>query len=210
MRGQIAGPFTSADGKAIETIVPVNLGASGWNAAAPAADSLRAIAESGADGLTVHIAGPLGTAADSSNAFKGIDGTLLFSALAVVIVLLLLTYRSPVLWLLPVLSAGVALITAEAVIYLLAAHAYSASNWVAMHCRRHMELYGTTKEQLGWLAINSRRNAGLNPLAAYRDPMTMADYLTARPVADPLGLYDCDVPVDGSIATTEPRRFPIA
>jgi acetyl-CoA acetyltransferase len=84
--------------------------------------------------------------------------------------------------------------------YLLAAHAYSASNWVAMHCRRHMELYGTTKEQLGWLAINSRRNAGLNPLAAYRDPMTMDDYLTARPVADPLGLYDCDVPVDGSIA----------
>jgi acetyl-CoA acetyltransferase len=89
--------------------------------------------------------------------------------------------------------------------YLLAAHAYSASNWVAMHCRRHMELYGTTKEQLGWLAINSRRNAGLNPLAAYRDPMTMADYLTARPVADPLGLYDCDVPVDGSIALVVSR-----
>jgi RND superfamily putative drug exporter len=120
---QIAGPFTSTDGKAIETIVPINLGASGWNAAAPAANSLRAIAESGADGLNVHIAGPLGTAADSSNAFKGIDGTLLFSALAVVILILLLTYRSPVLWLLPVISAGVALITAEAVIYLLAAHA---------------------------------------------------------------------------------------
>jgi acetyl-CoA acetyltransferase len=83
---------------------------------------------------------------------------------------------------------------------LLAAHAYSASNWVAMHCRRHMELYGTTKEQLGWLAINSRRNAALNPLAAYRDPMSMEDYLTSRPVSTPLSLYDCDVPVDGSIA----------
>lgn len=83
---------------------------------------------------------------------------------------------------------------------LLAAHAYSAANWVAMHCRRHMHLYGTTKEQLGWLAINSRRNAALNPLATYRDPMTMNDYLTARPVSTPLGLYDCDVPVDGSIA----------
>jgi RND superfamily putative drug exporter len=47
----------------------------------------------------------------------------LFAALAVVIVLLLLTYRSPVLWLLPVISAGVALISAEALIYLLAAHA---------------------------------------------------------------------------------------
>jgi acetyl-CoA acetyltransferase len=83
---------------------------------------------------------------------------------------------------------------------LLAAHAYSASNWVAMHCRRHMHLYGTTKEQLGWLAINSRRNAGLNPRAAYRDPMTMDDYLSARPVSTPLGLYDCDAPVDGSVA----------
>jgi acetyl-CoA acetyltransferase len=88
---------------------------------------------------------------------------------------------------------------------LLAAHAYSASNWVAMHCRRHMELYGTTKEQLGWLAINSRRNAALNPLAAYRDPMTMDDYLAARPISTPLGLYDCDVPVDGSIAVVVSR-----
>jgi putative drug exporter of the RND superfamily len=123
IHSQIAGPFVAKDGQAIETIVPVNLGAKGWSAAGPAADGLRAIAKSGAGGLTVHIAGPLGTAADSGNAFKGIDGTLLFSALAVVIVLLLITYRSPVLWLLPVISAGVALVTAEAVIYLLAAHA---------------------------------------------------------------------------------------
>ena len=83
---------------------------------------------------------------------------------------------------------------------LVAAHSYSAANWLAMHCRRHMELYGTTKEQLGWLAVNSRRNAGLNPLAAYRDPMTMDDYLSARPVSTPFGLFDCDVPIDGSIA----------
>lgn len=83
---------------------------------------------------------------------------------------------------------------------LLAAHAYSAANWLAMHCRRHMHLYGTTKEQLGWLAINSRRNAALNPRAAYREPLTMADYLAARPVSSPFGLLDCDVPVDGSIA----------
>jgi acetyl-CoA acetyltransferase len=83
---------------------------------------------------------------------------------------------------------------------LLAYHAYSAVNWLAMHCRRHMHLYGTTKEQLGWLAVNSRRNAALNPRAVYRDPMTMDDYLAARPVSTPFGLLDCDVPVDGSIA----------
>lgn len=83
---------------------------------------------------------------------------------------------------------------------LVAAHAYSAANWLALNCRRHMELYGTTKEQLGWLAINSRNNAALNPLAVYREPMTMSDYLAARPVSSPFGLFDCDVPIDGSIA----------
>jgi acetyl-CoA acetyltransferase len=83
---------------------------------------------------------------------------------------------------------------------LLTYHAYSAANWLAMHCQRHMYLYGTTKEQLGWLAINSRRNAGLNERAIYREPMTMDDYLGARPVSSPFGLYDCDVPIDGSIA----------
>ena len=67
--------------------------------------------------------GPLGNASDSENAFKGIDGTLLYSAIAVVVVILLLTYRSPFVWLLPVISAGIALTSAEAVIYLLARHA---------------------------------------------------------------------------------------
>lgn len=83
---------------------------------------------------------------------------------------------------------------------LVAAQAYSAANWLALNCRRHMELYGTTKEQLGWLALNGRRNAALNPLAVYREPMTMADYLGARPVSTPFGLLDCDVPIDGSVA----------
>jgi acetyl-CoA acetyltransferase len=83
---------------------------------------------------------------------------------------------------------------------LLAAHAFSAVNWLGMHCQRHMHLYGTTKEQLGWLAVNSRRNAALNPLAVYRDPISMDDYLASRVISTPLGLYDCDVPVDGSIA----------
>ena len=83
---------------------------------------------------------------------------------------------------------------------LLAAHAYSAANWLAMHCRRHMHQYGTTKEQLGWLAVNSRRNAARNPRAVLREPMTLDDYLAARPVSSPFGLYDCDIPIDGSIA----------
>ena len=53
---------------------------------------------------------------------------------------------------------------------------------------------------LGWIAINARTNAGRNPAAIYRDPMTMDDYLSARPVSSPFGLYDCDIPCDASIA----------
>jgi RND superfamily putative drug exporter len=123
LASQVAGPIPAKDGRAIETIVPVNLGHNGWNQAGTAATSLRAVAASGANGMTVHITGPLGTAADSSKAFKGIDSTLLYATLTVVIVLLLITYRSPVLWLLPVISAGIALTSAEALIYLLAKHA---------------------------------------------------------------------------------------
>jgi RND superfamily putative drug exporter len=121
--GQVTGPIFAQDGKAIETLVPVNLGSKGWNGASAAATSLRNIALANAAGLSAHIAGPLGSAADSANSFKGIDGTLLLATLVVVIVLLLITYRSPVLWLFPVISAGIALVSAEALIYLLAAHA---------------------------------------------------------------------------------------
>jgi acetyl-CoA acetyltransferase len=83
---------------------------------------------------------------------------------------------------------------------LIAHHAYSAANWVAMHCQRHMHLYGTTKEQLGWLALTSRGHAARNPAAVLREPLTMDDYLAGRPISTPFGLYDCDIPVDGSIA----------
>ena len=53
---------------------------------------------------------------------------------------------------------------------------------------------------LGLIAINGRTNAARNPAAIYREPMTMDDYLAARPITTPFGLYDCDVPCDGSIA----------
>src|ERR1700743_396316 len=120
VQAQVAGPIVSRDGKAIETLVPVNLGSQGWNKASDAATSLKNIARAGPAGLTVYITGPLGSAADSANSFKGIDGTLRTPTLAVVIILLLITYRSPTLWLFPVISAGIALVSAEALIYLLA------------------------------------------------------------------------------------------
>ncbi len=76
----------------------------------------------------------------------------------------------------------------------------SAANNLAMYASHHFHKYGTTRETLGWIALNQRRNAGLNPKAIYRDPLTMEDYLSARMISWPFGLYDCDVPADGSIA----------
>ncbi len=78
--------------------------------------------------------------------------------------------------------------------------AYSAANWIALYAARHFHEFGTTSEQLGQIAVNNRRNAGHNPKAVYRDPLTLEDYLAARMISTPLRLYDCDAPCDGSTA----------
>jgi putative drug exporter of the RND superfamily len=121
--GTVVGPIPSADGRAMQTQVSVNVGSKGWNGTVRPVASMRAIARGGANGMASHVTGILGNAADNAKVFKGISSTLLYAAVAVVILILLFTYRSPVLWLLPVISSGVALITAQAVVYLLAKHA---------------------------------------------------------------------------------------
>ncbi|MBA4024926.1 MAG: 3-ketoacyl-CoA thiolase [Gordonia sp.] len=78
--------------------------------------------------------------------------------------------------------------------------AMSAGNWIAMQASNYFHRYGGDRETLGAIAINTRANASANPEAVYRDPITMDDYLSARMVSTPFGLYDCDVPVDGAVA----------
>jgi RND superfamily putative drug exporter len=112
-----------ANQRAAQIFVPITMDEKGWERIAPAVDSIRDdVGESG-DGLAVHITGPGGTSADFSEAFEGIDSTLLISAMAVVIVMLLITFRSPTLLLVPLLSVIAALFTAQALIYFLAEHA---------------------------------------------------------------------------------------
>lgn len=78
--------------------------------------------------------------------------------------------------------------------------AASAANWIAMMAQRHFHEFGTTREQLAWIALNARRHAALNPKAVYRDPLTLDDYLSVRMISTPLCLYDCDAPADGATA----------
>ena len=78
----------------------------------------------------------------------------------------------------------------------------------AMAAHRHMHQYGTTSEQLAEIAVVTRRHAALNPLAMYREPITVQDVLNSRIIADPLHLLDCCVVSDGGgtvLVTTEER-----
>jgi len=119
--GPVAEPLPSRDGQALQTVVQISMsGSAAWTRLPARVDAIRRITQSGAGGLSVYVAGPASYDYDSAKAFAGIDHTLLFATIGVVIGILFLAYRSPLLWLLPVISAGIALTSAEAVIYLLA------------------------------------------------------------------------------------------
>jgi putative drug exporter of the RND superfamily len=121
--GRVLGPTPSQDRGALQVIAPIKVDADGWDKIVDVVDRIKSTTGTGGDGLQIFLTGPAGNAADSAGAFEGIDGTLLYTTLIVVTVILLITYRSPVLWLLPIVTAGVALTSAQAVIYLLAKHA---------------------------------------------------------------------------------------
>jgi putative drug exporter of the RND superfamily len=120
---QMAGPIPAQDGQALQLLVPIDMGTGGWERLSVVVDEMRGNVGETPAGLERYVTGPAGVSADFGAAFEGIDGTLLYTAGAVVIIILLLTYRSPVLWMLPVVSAVVALTSAQAVIYLLARYA---------------------------------------------------------------------------------------
>ncbi len=120
---EVAGPLPSQDRQALEVLVPIDPGSDGWMAIGSTVDAIRDVTADTPPGMSVHVTGPAGYAADSSKAFDGIDGKLLYSAVAVVVVILLITYRSPLLWMLPVFSAVVSLFVAQAAVYFLAAKA---------------------------------------------------------------------------------------
>ena len=67
----------------------------------------------------------------------------------------------------------------------------------ALVARRHMEVFGTTEEQLGRVAVAMRNHAALNPAARYRDRISVEDVLASPLIADPLHRLDCCVTTDG-------------
>ncbi len=70
----------------------------------------------------------------------------------------------------------------------------------SMAFRRHMYLYGTTEEQLGWVSVAQREWARMNPLAVFQQPMSIDDYLAMPYIVEPLRRPDLTVISDGGTA----------
>ncbi|GAA5115747.1 MMPL family transporter [Alloalcanivorax gelatiniphagus] len=152
--------LVSEDGEVAYLYFVLNFGADGWNAIPDAADEIRDIAT--IEGGEVHLAGYGGQAADSAEAFEGIDTNLIFATLGVVIVILLFTYRSPVLWLLPIICAVVANTIATGLVYLLAKHAGLTVN-------------GQSQAILSILVIGAGTDYALLLVARYREELRRHD-----------------------------------
>ncbi|KMK65104.1 thiolase family protein [Puniceibacterium sp. IMCC21224] len=69
----------------------------------------------------------------------------------------------------------------------------------AMMFREHMERYGTTTEQLAEVSVAFRHHAQLNPSAVMKKPMTVEDHENARPICEPLRLFDYCLINDGAV-----------
>jgi len=155
-RGQPVPPLVSEDGEVAYLYFVLNFGADGWNDIPPVADEIRDLA--GIEGGVVHLAGFGGQAADSAEAFEGIDTNLILATLLVVIVILLFTYRSPVLWLLPIICAVAANFIATGVVYLLARYADLTVN-------------GQSQAILSILVIGAGTDYALLLVARYREEL---------------------------------------
>lgn len=115
VRGQ-PGTELSPDREAMTATVVVDPGTGGWETLLEVTDEIRELEQTLPTGLSMHVTGPGGTAADFMDAFSGGDRGVMLAALGVVVIALLLTYRSPTLWLLPVIAAVVSLVVAMAVV----------------------------------------------------------------------------------------------
>jgi len=70
----------------------------------------------------------------------------------------------------------------------------------ALIARNYMRTFGVTREDVGRIAVAQRANALRNPHALMKAPLTLEQYLAARPISDPIHLFDCVMPCAGAEA----------
>lgn len=107
----------SDDGTALMYALPLDRDAVAEEAGATA--DARALLDDRPNGLNAYVTGPTALGADMDEVFDAVDATLMLATAVVVALLLILTYRSPLLWLVPLISVGVAVITSMGVVYAL-------------------------------------------------------------------------------------------
>ncbi|MGI5247354.1 MMPL family transporter [Dactylosporangium sp. CA-139066] len=118
--GTVPEAAPAADGRALLLTFP--LAGDDERQSAAVAPIKQRLAAQVPDGLSTALTGSAGAEDDFGEAFSGLDVTLLLATVGAVALLLLLTYRSPVLWLIPLLTAGIASQCAGGVVYLLVRH----------------------------------------------------------------------------------------
>ena len=70
----------------------------------------------------------------------------------------------------------------------------------ALITSNYMRRFGATREDFGRIAVAQRTNALGNPNAMFKKPLTLAEYMDARPISDPIHLFDCVMPCAGAEA----------
>ena len=164
----------SGDGQAllVNLDVPAN---SNSNKVIDELKAIRRVVTTGNSGMQAKVAGAGGDALDSSSAFKGIDSNLLFAAALVVALILLVTYRSPILWLIPLHRGRDSDISTQGLLYLLAKHA-------------GLTVSGETQGVLTVLVFGAGTDYALLLTARYREELHRhADRHQAMAVALPSG-----------------------
>src|SRR4051794_29578950 len=154
LAGEASPAIPSRDGEAVQAVLPIK---PDLTDALPALVSdLRGI--DGVDGTTAYVTGPGASFADFADGFSGIDGLLLLAAFGVVLLILLVVYRSPILPFLVIGTAGLALTASMAVSYLLA-----KAGWIAVN--------GQSQGISSILVVGAATDYGLLLVARYREEL---------------------------------------
>jgi RND superfamily putative drug exporter len=154
LAGEVSPPIPSEDGEAVQALVPLrtDLG----DALPEVVSELRAVDD--VEGTTAYVTGPGGVFADFADGFAGIDGLLLLAAFGVVLLILLVVYRSPLLPFLVIGTAGLALTAGQAVSYLLAREGIITVN-------------GQSQGIASILVVGAATDYGLLLVARYREEL---------------------------------------
>src|SRR4051794_11145753 len=158
LAGQASPAIPAEDGAAVEAVLPLrpDLG----DALPDLVAELRALPD--VAGATYYVTGPAGLFSDFASGFSGIDGLLLLAAFGIVLLILVAVYRSPVLPLLVIGTAGLALSASAAVAYFLAAR-----GWITVN--------GQSQGIASILVVGAATDYGLLPVSRFREELRLEE-----------------------------------